>query len=626
GTRIPVPISYTRLTDTTIGFTVGSYDRTLPLVIDPVYTWHTFYGSNNDDHGYGIAVDKDGNVYVTGVSTATWGAPINPHSGLDDIVVLKLDSSGTLLWHTFHGSNGDDEGYGIAVDNDGNIYVTGYSSATWGAPINPHSGWSDIVVLKLNSSGALLWHTFHGSSSNDDGQGIAVDKDGNVYVTGVSTAAWGTPIAPHSGAHDIVVLKLDSTGTRLWNTFYGSNNTDIGSGIAVDKDGNVYVTGYSYATWGSPITPHSGGWDIAVLKLDSSGTRLWHTFHGSNEYDYGYGIAVDNDGNVYVTGTSIAAWGTPITPHSGLTDMVVLKLGSSGTLLWHTFYGSNEEDYGSGIAVDNDGNVYVTGISTAAWGTPMNPHSGNYDIAVLKLNSSGNLLWHTFYGSDGYDYGQGIAVDKDGNVYVTGRSYAAWGTPMNPHNGSYDIVVVKLLPILSPSEGTIGTRITIHGAGFGTKKGKVLINNMAAKIAKGGWTPDRITATINKPPMPTDVPHPVTVVVNKASTTVDGTFTLRRPVLDDLATASGTYKDAITVTGKFFSTKKGKAYLMDPITGKKKNLKVASWQMNEQTGISEFTFIVPKTSKSFPAKTYHLIMGNKVGQAATTPEFTVLGP
>ena len=173
GTRIPVPISYTRLTDTTIGFTVGSYDRTLPLVIDPVYTWHTFYGSNNDDHGYGIAVDKDGNVYVTGVSTATWGTPINPHSGAYDIIVLKLDSSGTLLWHTFHGSGSYDYGYGIAVDNDGNVYVTGYSYDTWGTPINPYSDGSDIVVLKLNSSGTLLWHTFHGSNGVDYGRAIA---------------------------------------------------------------------------------------------------------------------------------------------------------------------------------------------------------------------------------------------------------------------------------------------------------------------------------------------------------------------------------------------------------------------------------------------------------------------
>ncbi|MBP6972895.1 MAG: SBBP repeat-containing protein, partial [Syntrophorhabdus sp.] len=622
---IPVPISYTRLTDTTIGFTVGSYDRTLPLVIDPVYTWHTFHGSSSNDSGYGIAVDNDGNIYVTGTSTATWGTPINPHSGGSDIVVLKLDSSGTLLWHTFHGSNSHDYGYGIAVDKDGNVYVTGDSDATWGTPVNPYSGGSDMVVIKLNSSGTLLWHTFHGSNGDDRGFGIAVDNDGNVYVSGFSGAAWGTPVNPYSGGSDIVVLKLDSSGTRLWHTFHGSNGYDEGYGIAVDESSNIYVTGSSYATWGTPINPYSGGSDIVVLKLDSSGTRLWHTFYGSKDWDLGYGIAVDKDGNVYVSGFSYAAWGTPIAPYRGNDDIVVLKLDSSGVYQWHTFHGSTNDDIGLGIAVDKEGNIYVTGSSDATWGSPITPYSGGSDMVVLKLNNSGVYQWHTFHGSE--DEGSGIAVDKDGNIYVTGSSDATWGTPINPHSGNYDIIVVKLTKVdLSPEEGTIGTRITIHGAGFGTKKGKVLINNMAAKIAKGGWTPDRITATINKPPMPTDVPHPVTVVVNKASTTVDGTFTLRRPVLDDLATASGTYKDAITVTGKFFSTKKGKAYLMDPITGKKKNLKVASWQMNEQTGISEFTFIVPKTSKSFPAKTYHLIMGNKIGQATTTPEFTVLGP
>ncbi|MBP6973395.1 MAG: SBBP repeat-containing protein, partial [Syntrophorhabdus sp.] len=606
--------------------TVGSYDRTLPLVIDPVYTWHTFYGSSDDDIGRGIAVDKDGNMYVTGRSYA-WGTPINPHSGNEDIVVLKLDSSGDYLWHTFHGSNdGDDYGRAIAVDKDGNIYVTGRSYA-WGTPINLHSGNRDIVVLKLNSSGAYQWHTFHGSDNYDEGSGISVDKDGNIYVTGGSYAAWGTPMNPHSGGSDIVVLKLNSYGTLLWHTFHGSSSNDTGNGIAVDNDGNVYVTGESYATWGTPITPYSGGYDIVVLKLGSSGTLLWHTFHGSNHFDYGNGIAVDESGNVYITGHSFDTWGTPINPYSGACDIVVLKLNSSGAYQWHTFYGSSSSDIGYGIAVDTGGNVYVTGTSFDTWGTPINPYSGDRDIVVLKLDSSGAYQWHTFYGSNNLDEGYGSAMDKDGNIYVTGSSYPTWGTPVAPHSGNRDIVVVKLTKVdMSPEEGTIGTRITIHGAGFGIKKGKVLINNMAAKIDKGGWTMNRITATINKPPMPTDVPHPVTVVVNKASTTVDGTFTLRLPVLDDLATTSGTYKDAITVTGKFFSTKKGKAYLMDPITGKRKNLKVASWQMNEQTGISEFTFIVPKTSKSFPPKTYHLIIGNKVGQAATTPEFTVLGP
>jgi len=196
GTRIPVPISYTRLTDTTIGFTVGSYDRTLPLVIDPVYTWHTFHGSGGDDYGQAIAVDNDGNVYVTGYSDATWGTPVNPHSGAYDIVVFKLNSSGTLQWHTFHGSSSNnDYGQAIAVDNDGNVYVTGTSYATWGKPINPHSGNDDMVVFKLNSSGTLLWHTFYGSSDSDYGLGIAVDNDGNVYVTGTSECQEGASSA-----------------------------------------------------------------------------------------------------------------------------------------------------------------------------------------------------------------------------------------------------------------------------------------------------------------------------------------------------------------------------------------------------------------------------------------------
>ena len=182
-------------------------------------------------------------------------------------------------------------------------------------------------------------------------------------------------------------------------------------------------------------------------------------------------------------------------------------------------------------------------------------------------------------------------------------------------------------PEISPKEGTIGTKVTINGTGFGTKKGKVLINGIAAKIAKDGWTPDQITSTINKPPLPIDVAHPVSVLVNKVPTPIDGTFTLRLPALDELLATSGAYPDPpIRVTGRFFGAKKGKAYLYNPATEKKKKLKVTDWRMNESTGVSELTFVVPKPSKSFPAGTYQLQISNKVGQATTTPEFTVLAP
>ena len=628
GTKIPVQIAYTRLTDNTIGFSVAVYDKNLPLIIDPVYQWHTFYGSAGEDSGKSIAVDKSGNVYVVGFSEATWGSPLNPYSDSRDIVVMKLDSSGAFQWHAFYGSSQSDDGYGIAVGANGNIYITGRSYATWGSPLNAHSGGSDIMVLKLNSSGAYQWHTFYGSSSSDCGQGIALDESENIYITGYSYATWGSPLNAHSGGSDIMVLKLNSSGAYQWHTFYGSGGADFGSAIAMDGNGNVYVTGDSPASWGLPLNPYAGFKDIVVLKLNNSGNYQWHTFYGSSvENDYGNGIAADASGNVYITGYSYATWGVPLNPYSGDADMLILKLNSSGAYQWHTFYGASGSDVGKGISVDESGNIYVAGYSSATWGTPLNPYSGAEDIVVLELDSSGAYQWHTFYGSsDANDGGQGIAFDGRGGIYVTAYGAGVWGFPLNAHSGGGDIVVLKLAETVSPVEGTIGTKVTINGTGFGTKKGKVLINGIATKIAKSGWGPGQINCTINKPPLPIDVAHPVSVLVNKVPTSIDGTFTLRLPALDDLVTTSGAYPDPIKVTGKFFSTKKGKVYLYEPVTEKKKKLKVTSWKMNESNGMSELTFVVAKPSKNFPAGAYQLKISNKVGQATTAPEFTVLAP
>jgi hypothetical protein len=247
---------------------------------------------------------------------------------------------------------------------------------------------------------------------------------------------------------------------------YGSTDNDFGNGIAVDSSGNVYVTGYNFQSWGSPLNPHAGGWDMVIVKLDSDGAYQWHTFYGSTDNDFGNGIAVDSSGNVYVTGESYDSWGSPLNSHagSGYTDLAIVKLDSAGVYQWHTFYGSTSSDYGSDIAVDNSGNVYVTGESFVTWGSPLNPHAGNgfSDIVIVKLNSSGAYQWHTFYGSISYDNGRGIAVDSSGNAYVAGWSSNTWGSPLNAHasDGYYDIVIIKcgdgVLPPTAP------TRVGVH--------------------------------------------------------------------------------------------------------------------------------------------------------------------
>src|SRR6266446_4487674 len=300
------------------------------LPADQTLTWNTFFGGSADDYGYSVAVDGNGNVYVTGESFATWGSPVRAYSGGADSFVAKLDSSGNLIWNTFLGGNGnDDEGLGVAVDGSGNVYVAGSSNATWGSPVRAYSGDTDSFAAKLDSSGNLLWNTFLGSSRDDNGKAIAVDGSGNVHVTGFSNATWGSPVRAYGSSLDSFAAKLDSSGNLTWNTFLGGSGDDYGASVAVDGSGNVYVEGYSFATWGSPVRVYSGGADSFGVKLDSSGNLIWNTFLGGSGDDYGYGIAVDGSGNVYVTGDSNATWGSPVRAYSSNFDVFVAKLSGA---------------------------------------------------------------------------------------------------------------------------------------------------------------------------------------------------------------------------------------------------------------------------------------------------------
>ncbi|HTZ19123.1 MAG TPA: SBBP repeat-containing protein [Dissulfurispiraceae bacterium] len=447
GRRILVEVAF-KVSGNEVGFKTGKYDHNKPLIIDPVYSWNTFYGSGDGDDAYAIAVDGSGNIYMTGYSITPWGTPISTFTGdgfNEYIFVLKLDNTGTLKWNTFYGSNSGDAGTGIAVDGVGNVYVTGYSFGTWGTPLNAYNGGAlgAIFVLKLNSSGAYQWNTFYSSGSGDAGQAIAVDSSGNAYVTGYSSGTWGSPVNGYSGGTaDIFVLKLDNSGIYQWNTFLGSGIDDEGNGIAVDGSGNSYVTGFSTGTWGTPINAYtgSGADNIIVLKLGNTGTYQWHTFFGSGVQDDGNSITVDNSGNLFITGHSYGSWGSNIlNPFSGASngDIFVLKLDGSGAYKWNTFYGSTNGDAGYSISLDRSGSVYVAGDCSGSWGSNiLNAFSGGaVDICMLKLDTSGTYQWNTFYGSGNTDETNGIAVDARGNVLVAGESFGTWQTPFNPYNG-----------------------------------------------------------------------------------------------------------------------------------------------------------------------------------------------
>jgi hypothetical protein len=428
---------------------------------DGELTWLTFQGGSGSDINNAVALDRAGNIYAVGRSGASWGSPVRSHQGDLDAHVVKLDSDGTLLWHTFLGGTAGDIGNGVTVDANGNIYVIGSSEASWGFPVRAYSGgYQDIFIAKLDNDGNLLWNTFLGSTKStfpgDNGYGIAVDDDGYIYAGGVSDQTWGSPIRAYTSDNDALIAKLNVNGNLLWHTFLGGSGSDLAGDIVLDGNGNIYGGGNSSASWGSsPLRAFSGGArDGFIVKLDTSGTLSWHTFLGGSGEDQIRRLTLDSDGNLYAAGYSDATWGSPVrafTSSGTNGDGVAIKLNNSGTLIWNTFLGGSGIDYCHAIAVDNDNFVYVSGQSNETWGSPVRAYGGgNIGGFTTALESDGELVWNTFQGGTGFTLSYGVAVTGNGNIYVAGYSTVSWGSPIHSYSSSLDGWVVKYEAKLIP--------------------------------------------------------------------------------------------------------------------------------------------------------------------------------
>jgi len=375
-----------------------------------VLQWNSFLGGTSGDYGYAVALDGGGNVYVVGTSNATWGSPVIPFAGNADAFVAKLDGSGALQWNTFLGSSS--AGFAAAVDTGGNVYVAGMSYATWGSPVRPYAGNGDAFAAKLNGSGALQWNTFLGAAGYDTCHGLAMDPSGNVFVAGESSATWGSPVRPYSGygAGDAFAAKLNGSGALQWNTFLGSASFDSGRAIALDTGGNVYLSGQSFAGWGAPVRPFSGDYDAFAAKLNGSGALQWNTFLGGSDYDESLAMTIDAGGNVYVAGRSEATWGSPGRSYAGGGDAFAAKLNGSGVLQANIFLGGVGYDDGCALALDTSGRVCLAGSSNASWGSPVRPFvRGNYDAYVAKAAIDGTITPAIFItspnGAESWDIG-----------------------------------------------------------------------------------------------------------------------------------------------------------------------------------------------------------------------------
>ncbi|MEW6365107.1 MAG: IPT/TIG domain-containing protein [Acidobacteriota bacterium] len=453
---------------------------------------------------------------------------------------IPLAVPGELALNTFLGSVKYEDAFSVAIDASGNVYVTGQSSASWGSPVRPFTGGvSDAFVAKLNPQGELVWNTFLGGSISDAGTGIVVDAGGNTFVTGHSTSSWGTPIRPFSSGEDGFLARLSTNGALLWNTFLGGSGYDYATEVAHDGVGNFYIAGTSSGTWGSPVTPRAALDDAFVARVTASGILLWNTFLGGANDDGASGIATTGSGYVYVAGGSDASWGSPLRPYTANSDAFVAMLNPYGSLIWGTFLGGSGDDRGRGIALDKLGCVWITGRSGATWGAPTRAYTASTDAFVAKLDSFGTLYWNTFLGGTGSDSGHCIAVDGTGSAaYVVGESSATWGAPVRPYTPSpREAFAAKL-----DAGGSLGWNTFLGGSDY--DEGRAIASDAGGNL----WVCGGSEATWGSPVQP--------FIGEKDAFVAKLAVSAGGPTIKKVTSKRATRGSPATITGTGFSTNK----------------------------------------------------------------------
>jgi hypothetical protein len=490
GRRVPVEVAFALDASGQASFAVGPYDGARELVIDPYLGYATLLGGSDTDEGRDIALDAAGNVYITGHThsadfpgagppQAAYGGPVTP-TNLGDAFIAKLDPAGdTLLYMTYLGGSLSDAADAIAVDADGNAYVTGSTvsedfptvnalQATRGAQNCGSPPCSDAFVAKLNAAGnALVFSTYLGGDKEENVSltdfgtrsitvGIALDAARNVYVTGTSASTdFPTPggaAATPAGLADIFVAKLNPAGSAvLYGTLLGGTGADYSGDIAVGAGGTVFITGSTLSS-NFPVTsalyPTSGGATDAILaRIDTTaagaGSVAWATYLGGASTDKGFGVLVDGGGNVVACGVTQSlnfptrngfqtVNGGAATPSK--EDAWVARMNATGTsLLYSTYLGGAGSDIAYALARDAGNHVYLTGRTTSD-DFPIRDacqarRYGATDLLLARIDPSAtgdaSLVYATFLGGNAADIAYGIALDGDRNVYVTGGTGGA---------------------------------------------------------------------------------------------------------------------------------------------------------------------------------------------------------
>ncbi|MFW9917764.1 MAG: SBBP repeat-containing protein [Candidatus Thorarchaeota archaeon] len=434
----------------------------------------------NEDRVYSVAADDSANIMVAGTS-------FHNSSGYDGYI-SKFNSSGALLWSGHLNGSELDYATDVAVDQEGNIVVAGITRSSdfpttagaikYGADVGDH----DLFITKFDATGVILWSTLLGGAEAEFGiSSLAIDSLGNILITGRTTSMdFPTKSAydqVYNDGIDVFLAKISPVGSLIWSTFLGGANNDYSQGdqieqtiyidtneidVAIDLEDNVIITSATDFSRPFPITdfqlwPTYGSDDIFLSKFSSSGALQWSIGFGGNNTEYGHSVAVDNEGNIIVTGKTLAA-DFPIknvihdsyAAYHGAGDIFLSKFTAMGILSWSMLVGGSNDDRGHSVAVDSTNNIFLTGQTKSHDFPVPNGHDETFgggisegDAFLAKFSSAGDPLWSTYLGGGDDDNGAEVTVGAQNEILIVGNTNSSDFPTLNqfpysfggPHDG-----------------------------------------------------------------------------------------------------------------------------------------------------------------------------------------------
>ncbi len=413
------------------------YHRKDTTALPPVLEWQVPCGGNCWDAGVDILSASDGGIIAVGNSRSDDGDVCGNH-GDSDLWVIHVSVDGSLLWQRCLGGSGDDYAAGVTETADGGYVVAGTTWSCDGDVCGNH-GSSDLWVVKLDASGSTVWQRCLGGNGIDSGSAVRQSQDGGYVIVG-STLSDDGDVCGNHGSSDLWVVKLDGGGSPLWQTCLGGSDYDEGWSIAETADSGYVVAGSTFSTDGDVCGNH-GTSDLWVVKLDASGSTVWQRCCGGSGGDYGYGICRTDDGGHVAVGMT-NSHDDDVSGNHGAWDAWVVKVDADGVFLWQTCLGGSDVDAARGVRQVADGSYVVIGDTYSHDGDVSGNHGG-CDLWVVGLDDARNLLWQRCCGGSGDDSGFAVQVGEDERYTLVGATGSDDGDVSGYHGGS-DLWMVRL--------------------------------------------------------------------------------------------------------------------------------------------------------------------------------------